>query len=129
MIPFSGNPLDRASEKRTDAAWVEAKARDPGTLILPMWKLQPFLLGPETAQPPPELGHLGVRQDQEPVLSQARPHLLGHHLRLDRGTLQDHVARPAGRSQHAGPHALRAEAVHLEAAAPVGGGQPFGCGR
>ena len=24
MIPFTGNPLDRASEKRTDAAWIEA---------------------------------------------------------------------------------------------------------
>ena len=56
MIPFSGNPLNRASEKRTDAAWVEAKRRDPGTLIMPMWRLMPFLLGPEKNEPPAELG-------------------------------------------------------------------------
>jgi len=47
MIPFSGNPLDRVSEKRTDAAWVEAKRSDPTSFILPMWRLQPFLIGPE----------------------------------------------------------------------------------
>jgi NAD+ diphosphatase len=46
MIPFSGNPLDRASEKRSDAAWLEARRRDPSSLILPMWRLQPFLIGP-----------------------------------------------------------------------------------
>ena len=47
MIPFCGNPLNRASEKRTDAEWVAAKMRDPTSLILPMWKLQPFLIGPQ----------------------------------------------------------------------------------
>ena len=45
MIPFTGNPLNRASEKRVDAAWVASKMRDPSSLILPMWKLQPFLIG------------------------------------------------------------------------------------
>ena len=47
MIPFCGNPLDRASEKRTDSDWVSAKLRDPSSLILPMWRLQPFLIGSE----------------------------------------------------------------------------------
>ncbi|HEY4124981.1 MAG TPA: NAD(+) diphosphatase [Rhizomicrobium sp.] len=56
MIPFTGNPLDRASEKRPDANWIEAKRRDPTTLILPMWRLQPFLRGPESAPAPLELG-------------------------------------------------------------------------
>ena len=32
MIPFAGNPLDRASEKRGDAAWLAAKRRDPDLL-------------------------------------------------------------------------------------------------
>ena len=45
MIPFCGNPLNRASEKRTDGEWVAAKLRDPTSLILPMWQLQPFLIG------------------------------------------------------------------------------------
>ena len=56
MIPFSGNPLDRASEKRTDTAWVEAKRRDPTSFILPVWRLQPFLLGQEEG--PLEAGFL-----------------------------------------------------------------------
>jgi NAD+ diphosphatase len=54
MIPFSGNPLDRASEKRTDAEWLIAQRRDPHSLILPLWRLQPFLLGPEKSDAPPE---------------------------------------------------------------------------
>jgi NAD+ diphosphatase len=56
MIPFSGNPLDRASEKRTDTAWVEAKRHDPTSFILPVWRLQPFLLGQEKG--PLEAGFL-----------------------------------------------------------------------
>src|SRR5579863_5412397 len=47
MIPFSGNPLDRVSEKRTDTEWVEARRKDASSFILPMWRLQPFLLGNE----------------------------------------------------------------------------------
>ncbi|HWA03061.1 MAG TPA: NAD(+) diphosphatase [Rhizomicrobium sp.] len=56
MIPFCGNPLNRASEKRTDTEWVTARLRDPSSLILPMWKLQPFLIGPEKG--PLETGFL-----------------------------------------------------------------------
>jgi NAD+ diphosphatase len=56
MIPFTGNPLDRASEKRPDTGWIEAKRRDPSTLVLPMWRLQPFLRGPDSAPAPLELG-------------------------------------------------------------------------
>jgi NAD+ diphosphatase len=58
MIPFSGNPLDRASEKRTDAEWIAARRRDASSLILPVWRLQPFILGGEKAAPPVELGLL-----------------------------------------------------------------------
>lgn len=56
MIPFSGNPLDRASEKRPDKEWVEARRRDSSSLILPVWRLQPFLLGAEKG--PLEAGFL-----------------------------------------------------------------------
>jgi len=55
MIPFAGNPLNRASEKRTDTNWIESKRRDPSSLIFPMWRLQPFLLGSEKAAPPLDL--------------------------------------------------------------------------
>ena len=56
MIPFSGNPLNRVSEKRTDTAWVTAKRHDPSSLIFPMWRLQPFILGTEKSAPPLEIG-------------------------------------------------------------------------
>jgi NAD+ diphosphatase len=58
MIPFSGNPLDRASEKRADAQWLAERQRDPASLILPMWKLQPFLIGPERGPGRLEAGFL-----------------------------------------------------------------------
>jgi NAD+ diphosphatase len=58
MIPFTGNPLNRASEKRGDAAWVESRRRAPSTFILPLWRQQPFLLGPETARGRLEVGFL-----------------------------------------------------------------------
>lgn len=45
MIPFTGNRLDRASAKRTDAAWLAERQADPATLIFPLWKLQPLLIG------------------------------------------------------------------------------------
>lgn len=44
-LPYTANPLDRASERRGDPVWLAAKREAPGTLILPMWRLQPFLLG------------------------------------------------------------------------------------
>jgi NAD+ diphosphatase len=56
MIPFAGNPLNRASEKRTDSNWVESRRRDPSSLALPMWRLQPFLAEPEKSGPPIALG-------------------------------------------------------------------------
>src|ERR1700730_11464301 len=58
MIPFTGNPFNRASEKRTDQNWIESKRRDPSSLVLPMWRLEPFLLGPEKSGPTIELGLL-----------------------------------------------------------------------
>jgi NAD+ diphosphatase len=58
MIPFSGSPLNRASEKRTDQAWIESKRRDPSSLVLPMRRLEPFLLGTENSGPPIKLGLL-----------------------------------------------------------------------
>ncbi|HYM17116.1 MAG TPA: NAD(+) diphosphatase [Micropepsaceae bacterium] len=49
MIAFSGNPLDRASDKRADAEWLKRARADGKTRVLPLWKLQPLLLGPEGA--------------------------------------------------------------------------------
>lgn len=50
MIPFTGNPLDRAGERRGDAAW-QAEARgNPRTRVILMWKFQPVLAGEEGAR-------------------------------------------------------------------------------
>jgi NAD+ diphosphatase len=56
MIPFGGSPLNRASEKRTDSNWIESKRHDPSSIVLPMWRLEPFILGSEKSGPPVELG-------------------------------------------------------------------------
>jgi NAD+ diphosphatase len=47
VIPFCGSSLDRASHRRTDAAWLAAQMSSPRTLIHPLWKLQPFAIGNE----------------------------------------------------------------------------------
>src|SRR5216683_1338427 len=56
MIPFTGSPLNRASEKRTDANWIESKRSDPSSVVLPMRRLEPFLLGGNRSEPPLALG-------------------------------------------------------------------------
>lgn len=57
-MPFAGNSLNRAGEKRTDAEWIAARRRDPNSLVWPLWQLQPFLLGPERDAPSVEAGFL-----------------------------------------------------------------------
>src|SRR5258706_12330887 len=42
-IPFSGNPLDRVSTKRGDAAWLAAQMTTG--LFLPFWRYRPFVQG------------------------------------------------------------------------------------
>ncbi|HEY1836800.1 MAG TPA: NAD(+) diphosphatase [Rhizomicrobium sp.] len=81
MIPFCGNPLDRASEKRGDAEWIAARRRDPSSFVVPMWKLQPFLIGPENQRGPLEVGWLkpGLA---EPLMGPDAPAIL---LGLDDG--------------------------------------------
>lgn len=58
MIAFSGNPLDRASEKRGDAAWLAGQRANPMARVLPLWKLQPLLFGPEDATKETQLGFI-----------------------------------------------------------------------
>jgi NAD+ diphosphatase len=43
MIAYSGNPLDRAGDKRGDAEWLTALRCDPRARILPLCRLQPLL--------------------------------------------------------------------------------------
>ena len=43
MLPFTGNPLDRRSEKRPDAAWIAERLQ--AGRILPLWQQQVFVRG------------------------------------------------------------------------------------
>jgi NAD+ diphosphatase len=49
---FAGNPLDRASERRPDTAWLVEKLDDPTSLAVALWNGQPLL----------EAGKDGVQQ-------------------------------------------------------------------
>src|SRR5215831_19916864 len=40
---FGGNPLDRMSERRDDAAWIAGLLDDPSTRMLPLRDLKPFV--------------------------------------------------------------------------------------
>ena len=55
-IPFSGNPLDRVSHKRSDAAWLAAQMT--AGLFLPVWQNRPFVTGDRA-------GFLPWREDWE----------------------------------------------------------------
>jgi NAD+ diphosphatase len=59
MFAFAGNPLNRASEKRADSAWLAAARAEKASRVLPLWKLQPLVLGPENATQSTELGFIG----------------------------------------------------------------------
>ena len=48
IYPFAGNPLDRASERRRDAAWVRSLLDDPAARILPLRDLRPLARGGES---------------------------------------------------------------------------------
>src|SRR4051812_40332004 len=43
QIPFSGNPLDRASDQRTDPEWIAQRLRDPASSVWPFCGLKPLL--------------------------------------------------------------------------------------
>jgi NAD+ diphosphatase len=43
MIPFNGNPLDRAGEKRHDADWLAARLADPASVVIAFSDGKPLL--------------------------------------------------------------------------------------
>ena len=48
---YTGSPLDRASEKRDDEAWVMAALRAPGTLFAPVWRSRSLMRGVAEGRP------------------------------------------------------------------------------
>jgi len=59
---FAGNPLDRASERRRDTAWVRSLLDDPAARILPLRDLLPFTLKAGRSRVSPLTGR-GVTSD------------------------------------------------------------------
>jgi NAD+ diphosphatase len=55
---FAGNPLDRASYRRSDPDWVAARLGDPGSLALALWNGRPFVEG--TKDGPTQLAYLSA---------------------------------------------------------------------
>ena len=51
---FAGNPLDRASERRGDEAWIAEKLADAGSLAVAVWNGKPLVedLASEEGKPP-----------------------------------------------------------------------------
>jgi NAD+ diphosphatase len=43
MIPFTNNPLDRAAERRNDAAWLRARLEDSSTMVIAMRDGKPLV--------------------------------------------------------------------------------------
>jgi NAD+ diphosphatase len=100
MIPFAGNPLNRSSEKRTDAAWIESRRRDPSSLVLPMWRLEPFLLEPKESGGTTELGL--VRPEIVDSMASAEAACIFLGLDGDRAVFAQDLAT-AGDPANAGP--------------------------
>ncbi len=78
MIPFTGNPLDRADERRGDAQWLAERRRDPSSLVLPLWRLQPFFIGQEKGQQEKTLAEVGFLKPGlvEPLAAPEAPFVL-----------------------------------------------------
>jgi NAD+ diphosphatase len=70
---FAGNPLDRASERRDDAAWITALLADPQTRVVALRDLKPFT----RATPSPALDWQPVARWRAPIESGASLVFLG----------------------------------------------------
>ncbi len=48
---YTGSPLDRAAERREDAAFIAAAITDPATLFAPVWRARSLMRGVEDGRP------------------------------------------------------------------------------
>jgi len=101
-LVFTANPLNRAAEQRSDARWLAEKRGSGTARLLPFWKMQPLLAGPE-AGPASLLGFLS-QSEAAPLLTLApgTEIFLGldgagaGHFARDVSALEDAPARLAG---------------------------------
>src|SRR5438045_9801816 len=86
---FAGNPLDRASERRRDTAWIAALLGDAAARVLPLSDLRPLIRKSDTT----ELDWQPVPPWREAIRRGATVNFLG--LGGDRPQFAD-TARPGG---------------------------------
>jgi NAD+ diphosphatase len=48
---YTGSPLDRAGDRREDAAWIAGALADPETLFAPVWRSRNLMKGVEAGRP------------------------------------------------------------------------------
>ena len=49
--PYTGSPLDRAGQKRDDAAWIADRLADPDSLFIPVWRARTLFQGLDERRP------------------------------------------------------------------------------
>src|SRR5206468_743045 len=91
IIPFAGNPLDRASNLRRDEAWLERQMFAADSRFLPFWRLNPL------ARSGGEPGLHWLDGSVLPHLDDEPPVLLGikdgvAHFAVDLSSMTDPVA-------------------------------------
>lgn len=59
---FAGNPLDRASDRRADEAWLARAMDEPGSLAVALWNGRPLV---ETGEKGPQIAYLRADMAQE----------------------------------------------------------------
>ncbi len=56
---YTGSPLDRASHRRDDAAFIEAALADPNTVFAPVWRARSLMRGVAEGAPRRARGSTG----------------------------------------------------------------------
>jgi NAD+ diphosphatase len=62
---FAGNPLDRASERRSDADWMNGRLSDPDSLAVALWNGKPLVEDAPSGQPAVRIAYLPVALARE----------------------------------------------------------------
>lgn len=74
---FAGNPLNRASEKRPDAAWIKAQQDDPNSLAIALWNGKPLVEDAPGADKAVRIAYLSVPMLREIAASEDRQLFMG----------------------------------------------------
>ena len=74
---FAGNPLDRASERRGDAAWLRERLDDPETLAVAIWNGKPLVEDAPGADQAVRIAYLPIGLAREVAGSDQRMLFLG----------------------------------------------------